>query len=225
MPIDSTFPDPERDEPSKTKDNIKHGKVFHLNPKPHNLSKKYTDEKFRDSNPKPQDVEKFRLVPTDQSNLGLWEQAWEHVKDEEDDWKLWPQFQGVKDLNTKEVVTDIRGLAQKRRDEAEKNQGHVLGTSLTYRKMCSKVAKCAKKFEIVGDVVAQAEPVYAALPWVIISNLEHVITLADTYHSRLLFASSSRYIRSNFYFTHVLNSFSVPSASRKRGIVCWREPN
>ncbi len=45
--------------------------------------------------------------------------------------------------------------------------------------MCSEVAKCAKTFEIVGDLVMQAEPLYPALPWVIMSNLEYPLVLAD----------------------------------------------
>ena len=151
-----------------------------LNPEDHSdLSKKHTNDKHRASTVNPEDLENFRLIPADHSDFGLWEQAWENVKSEEGDWKLWPQFQGVKDLNTKSVVAEVQGFAQRRRDEAEHNQRHVFGTSLTYRKMCSKVASCAKKFEIVGDVVAQAEPVYAALPWVIIFLSVHFYALAD----------------------------------------------
>lgn len=194
------------DQASKKNDNIKRGKAFPLAAKPDDRSRKYTSNKYRDSISKPEDLEKFRLVPKDESSLGLWEQAWEQVKDDEDDWKLWPQFQGVKDLKTNEVVAEVHGFAQTRRDEAEKNQGHVFGTSLTYRKMCSNVAKCAKKFQIVGDMVAQAEPVYAALPWVIMPIPEHPFALADTSVNRLLFTSSLRYSRSTKF--------------RKR---CWTE--
>ena len=150
--------------------NIKRGKAFALAPKSIDSAKKYVNNQPRDSISKAEDRENFRLLPKDKSRLGLWEQAWEQVKDEEKDWKLWPQFQGVKDLNTRDVVKEVHGFAQRRRDDAEKNQAHALGTSLTYRKMCSKVAKAAKKFEVVGDLVAQSEPVYAALPWVILST-------------------------------------------------------
>ena len=152
----------------KNKDNIKRGKAFALAPKSIDSSKKYANDQRRDSASKAEDRENYRLVPTDKSRLGLWEQAWEQVKDDEKDWKLWPQFQGIKELKTKDVVNEVHGFAQRRRDDAEKNQAHAFGTSLTYRKMCSKVAKSAKKFEIVGDLVVQAEPVYAALPWVIL---------------------------------------------------------
>ena len=86
------------DQASKKNDNIKRGKAFPLAARPDDRSRKYTSDKYRDSISKPEDLEKFRLVPKDESNLGLWEQAWEQVKDDEDEWKLWPQFQGVKDL-------------------------------------------------------------------------------------------------------------------------------
>ena len=113
---------------------------------------------------------------------------------------------GRQRLETKEVVAEVHGFAQIRRDEAEKNQGHVFGSNLTYRKMCSSVAKCAKKFQIVGNMVAEAEPVYAALPWMIMPIPEHPFALADTSVIRLLFTSSLRYSRSTKF--------------RKR---CWTE--
>ena len=173
MSIDS------KDQTSKEDDKIKHGKAFSMPAKPPDPVKNPTTKQSPHPHSQIEDSEKYRLVQPDQSKLGLWEQAWEQVKTMEEDWKLWPQFQGVRDLKTKSVVTEVQGFAQRRRDEAEKNQQHVFGTSLTYRKMCSEVAKCAKKFEIVGDLVAQGEPVYAALPWVITSILEHYFAVAD----------------------------------------------
>ena len=155
----------------KNEDNIKRGKAFAMAPKAIDSAKKYASDQRRDSASQAEDRENYRLVPTDKLRLGLWEQAWEQVKDDEKDWKLWPQFQGVKDLKTKDVVNEVQGFAQRRRDDAEKNQAHAFGSSLTYRKMCSKVARSAKKFEIVGDLVVQAEPVYAALPWVILLSI------------------------------------------------------
>ena len=170
MRIDSTREGPGKDQTSKIQDNVKRGKVFTLNAKP---------DKYRDSAPNPEDLKRFRLVPTDQSNLGLWEQAWVQVKKEEEDWKLWPQFQRIKDLNTRDEVTKVHDFAQKRCDDAKEHQRHVFGTSLTYREMCGKVAKCAEKFRIVGDVVAQAEPVYAALPWVNTTILDFPFAVVD----------------------------------------------
>ena len=77
-------------------------------------------------------------------------------------------------------MTDLQGFAQRSRDHAEKSQEYVFGTSLFYRKMRSKIAKCAKKFEIVGDFLVHAEPVYSALHWVMMSNLDRPFVLADT---------------------------------------------
>ena len=193
MAIELTWGGSKKDHTSKTKENIKHGKMFAMPTKKDDTYAKLTSEKSRHLS-KPEDLENFRLAPTDESKSGLWEQAWEQVKTAEKDWQSWPQFQNVKNLNAKAEVTKLRGFAQERRDQAEKNQEHVFGTSLTYRKMCGKVANCAKKFEIVGDLVVQAEPVYSALPWVIMSLPKHSFTLADTSPTRPSFASLSRYI-------------------------------
>ena len=193
MPIELTWGGSNKDHTTKAKDNIKHGKIFSMPTKKDDTYAKLTNEKSRHLS-KPEDLENFRLTPTNESKSGLWEQAWEQVKTAEKDWQSWPQFQDVKNLSAKEEVTKVQGFAQERRDQAEKNQEHVFGTSLTYRKMCSKVANCAKKFEIVGDLAVQAEPVYSALPWVIISVPKHSFTLADTISTRPSFASLSRYI-------------------------------
>ena len=193
MPIEITWGGSKKDHTSKTKDNIKHGKVFSMPTKKHDTYANLTNEKSRHLS-KPEDLDNFRLTPINESTSGLWEQAWEQVKTAEKDWQSWPQFRDVKDLSAKEEVTKVQGFAEERRDQAEKNQEHVFGTSLTYRKMCSKVASCAKKFEVVGDLVVQAEPVYSALPWVIISVPKRSFTLADSTSTRPSFASLSRYI-------------------------------
>ena len=179
MPIENTWGASKKDPTSKVNDNIKHGKVFSMPAKSDETVKNSTNQQSNHA-VKSEDLDKFRLAPAGDSESGLWEQAWEEVKTVEKDWKLWPQFQGVKNLKAKDVVTEVQGFAQKRRDQAEKGQEHVFGTSLTYRKMCSKVAKYAKQFEVVGDLVVQAEPVYSALPWVSESILEHQFPLADT---------------------------------------------
>ena len=171
MPIELTWGGSKKDHSSKVKDNIKHGKVFSMPAKSDETSKGYTNQESNHAS-KVENPDGFRLAPAGESKSGLWEQAWEQVKTVEEDWKLWPQLQGVRNLAAKDVVTEVQGFAQSRRDQAEKGQEHVFGTSLTYRKMCSKVAKCAKQFEVVGDLVVQAEPVYSALPWVITSILE-----------------------------------------------------
>lgn len=50
---------------SKGKDNIRRGKAFPLVTKTDNRLRKYTNQKDRDSHPKPEDLEIFRLVLTD----------------------------------------------------------------------------------------------------------------------------------------------------------------
>ena len=185
--------DSKKDQKSKIEDNIKHGRAFSMPAKKIDTYAKLTSEKIRHPT-KTEDLETFRLTPTNESKIGLWEQAWEQVKSAEKDWQSWPQFQDVKNLSAREQVTKVQGLAQDRRDQAEKNQRHVFGTKLTYREMWSKFADHAHDFEIVGDLVVQAEPVYSALPWVIMPIPNYRCTLADTRSTRPSFASLSRYI-------------------------------
>ena len=192
--VDFTGDPPKYDAKIKEEDNFKHGRAFPLAAKPERSFPKYPKDNSHDAVFRAEDPGKICLSSTNQSNSGLWEKAWELVKSEERDWELWPQFQRIKDCNTKNAVEEIHGVAQRCRDDAEKHQGHVLGTSHTYREVCSKVAHCAKMFQIVGDLVAQAEPVYAALPWVTISMLEPAIAIADTSQNRLLFGLSLRYL-------------------------------
>ena len=63
-------------------------------------------------------------------------------------------------------VEYLQRTAQDRRDKQKDNERKILGTHYTYRQVCDKVANCAQKFQIVGDLVAKAEPQFAALPWV-----------------------------------------------------------
>ncbi|KAG8531321.1 uncharacterized protein KY384_002950 [Bacidia gigantensis] len=103
----------------------------------------------------------------DQSEQGLWQQAWEQVKSEKADLvkKLPREFQHLEYWTTSNEVEYLRKEAQRRRDEQHDNERKIGGGKRTYREVCDKVANCAQKFQIVGDLVVQAEPVYAALPW------------------------------------------------------------
>ncbi|KAL8713123.1 MAG: hypothetical protein Q9220_002644 [cf. Caloplaca sp. 1 TL-2023] len=116
---------------------------------------------------------------------GLWEQAWKHVS-KEVDWKLPPNLQHVEGLSTRTEVENIKTEALARRDAQESNQKMIWGTKYTFREVCDKVSSCAQKFEFVGDMVTQAEPVYSALPWTAIRFIIGcAVGESETYHNIL----------------------------------------
>ena len=109
----------------------------------------------------------FRLLASNSSELGLWRQAWDDVLGELEK-MLPPDFQSIEDLDTLGQVREVHKEAQRRAQDAHMHERMIPGTKKTYRELYGKVANCASKFQIVGDMVTQAEPVYAALPWALI---------------------------------------------------------
>ncbi|KAL8786267.1 MAG: hypothetical protein Q9213_002862 [Squamulea squamosa] len=130
-----------------------------------------------------EDPQELYLRATD--GQGLWQQAWRVVKNEVD-WELPESLQNAENLSTKEEVNALQQEATDRRNVAENDQCHIFGTRYTYREVCDKVSSYAKQFQFVGDIVTQAEPVYAALPW---TAIRFVINCAvgesETYHTIL----------------------------------------
>ncbi|KAI4089483.1 MAG: hypothetical protein LQ339_008544 [Xanthoria mediterranea] len=144
---------------------------------------KDTDGKVPHDQPDDGDAQELRLRPTD--GQGLWQQAWKAVK-KDVDWELPESMQHAESLSTKDEVEALHKEAQDRRYVSESNQRHIWRTKYTYREVCDKVSSYAQKFEFVGDMVTQAEPVYAALPW---TAIRFVINCAvgesETYHNIL----------------------------------------
>ena len=106
----------------------------------------------------------LRLLASDSSEQGLWRQAWD------DDLlkMLPPDFDSIDTLDAKIQVQKVREIARSRAEDAQIHQRKIPHTNKTYRQVYSKVASYANKFQIVGDMVVQAEPVYSALPWALI---------------------------------------------------------
>ena len=109
----------------------------------------------------------FRLLASNSSELGLWRQAWDDVLGELEK-MLPPDFQSIEALDTLGQVREVHKEAQRRAQDAHMHERMIPGTKKTFRELYGKVANCASKFQIVGDMVTQAEPVYAALPWALI---------------------------------------------------------
>ncbi|KAL8671416.1 MAG: hypothetical protein Q9168_004089 [Polycauliona sp. 1 TL-2023] len=142
-----------------------------------------SDETDRGPQLDTEETTELHLRPTEEQ--GLWQQAWQAVK-KEVDWELPESLQHAEDLSTKDEVEALHREAHDRRHVSESNQRHILGSKYTYREVCDKVSSYAKKFEFVGDMVTQAEPVYAALPWTAIRFIINcAVGESETYHTIL----------------------------------------
>ncbi|KAL8982078.1 MAG: hypothetical protein Q9205_003304 [Flavoplaca limonia] len=129
------------------------------------------------------ETQELHLRPED--GQGLWHQAWKAVK-HDIDWDLPESMQHAENLSIKDEVQAVQREAQDRRHLSENNQRHIFGTKYTYRQVCDKVSSYAQRFELVGDLVVQSEPVYAALPWAAVRFIiSCAIGESETYHNIL----------------------------------------
>ena len=127
---------------------------------------------------------KLSILGVDSFDGSLWGEALATVK-QEAHWEPPPEWEaGV--LTVKEQVSTVRKEAQDRADAARTNERRIAGTSVTYRAVYDKVAQYAKNFEDVGNILIQADPGYAALPW---AAVRFAVTLSagesQTYHTML----------------------------------------
>lgn len=109
----------------------------------------------------------LQLLSSSSAELGLWRQAWDDVVSELEE-MLPLEFQSIEALDTLGQVREVQKAAKQRAQERHGHERKIPGTNKTYREIYGKVANCANKFQIVGDMVTQAEPIYAALPWALI---------------------------------------------------------
>ena len=127
----------------------------------------------------------LQLLKSNSSEQGLWRQAWDEVTSELAE-ILPPEFEPIDTLDTRSQVQKVREEAQKRAEEAGRHQRKIPHTNETYRQIYGKVANCANKFQIVGDLISQAEPVYAALPWALIRfAIQCAVGEDEAYHTML----------------------------------------
>ncbi|KAL8864639.1 MAG: hypothetical protein Q9174_007278, partial [Haloplaca sp. 1 TL-2023] len=158
--------------------------IFHSSKKEKEKTKESSTKSYG-SSPERASLQNLHLRQADESEKGLWQQAWEQVKTEVD-WKLPASLQNVEHLSAKHEVRAIRDEAQKRRDSSENDQRRMFGSRFTYREVCDNVSQYAKKFEFIGDMVTQAEPVYSALPWTVVRFVINcAVGESETYHNIL----------------------------------------
>ena len=133
------------------------------------------------------------LDPT-KFSTSLWANAFARVQ-QDTGWQPPSEWSSEK-LNLADQVKAVRQEAQDRADEAKFSERRIAGGSHTYRQVYDSVAKYAKEFQAVGDIVVQADPGYSALPWAVIRfAIQLASAESETYH-RMLEGTSivSRYI-------------------------------
>ena len=106
------------------------------------------------------------ILERDDSEPGLWQTAWEQVK-KDTGWKPPPEWD-LSAMNVHNEVEKVHRVAEDRAKETREKEAKLPGSQhTTYRHVYKNVAKWAKKFQFVGDIVVQADPGYSTLPWVI----------------------------------------------------------
>lgn len=138
--------------------------IFHRHQKEYASRRSSSDA---DGDPKPVVKESRLHIRFDPSERSLWEKAWNQTKAElgwypPEEWHI-----GSSDISTE--VANVHREASRRAKETRNEERHVGESKYTYRQVYDNVVNWATKFQNVGDIVVQADPGYAALPWVIIS--------------------------------------------------------
>lgn len=106
----------------------------------------------------------------------LWQEAMEKVK------YIPPAKWQIDTSDSKKVVENIQQEAQARAKESNENHSgfHLTGgKKITYRKVWDKIVSYSKDFQVVGNILIQADPGYAALPWVCSPRLQELSPRSD----------------------------------------------
>ena len=127
---------------------------------------------------------KLRVLKFEDGEQSFWQRAWEQTREEAGvdlpvEWHL-------ESLDLKDEVKQVAQEALLRSKETAGHERLIPGTKYTYRQVYDNVANWANKFTDVGDLIVQADPGYAALPW---SMIRFAIKLSvgesETYHRML----------------------------------------
>lgn len=140
-----------------------------------------TNDTGKESEESLQCLKPLRLLKDQDSESGLWETAWQQVKQ---DIKWAPPAEWDFDsTRTSDQVNIIHLEAQARARESEDTQASFTtwsGKQHTYREVYDNVAKYADGFKALGDLIVQADPGYATIPWVkLLLNLDIFFTFAN----------------------------------------------
>ena len=127
---------------------------------------------------------KLSVLKFEDGEQSFWQRAWEQTK-EEAGVDLLVEWH-IESLDLKEEVKQVAHEALLRSKDAARHERLIPGTKYTYRQLYDNVASWANKFTDVGDLIVQADPGYATLPW---SMIRFAIKLSlgesETYHRML----------------------------------------
>ena len=121
---------------------------------------------------------KLCVLNFEDGEQNFWQRAWEQTKEEAD-----------VDLLVEVHLDEAEQVAQEALQRSKFTEDHerlIPGTKYTYRQVFDNIANWANKFTDVGDLIVQADPGYATLPW---SLIRFAIKLSfgevETYHGML----------------------------------------
>ena len=127
---------------------------------------------------------KLRVLKFEDGDQSLWQRAWEETRKEAGvglpvEWHL-------ESLDFKDEVKQVAQEALIRSQETKVHERLIHGTNNTYRQVYDNVASWANKFTDVGDLILQADPGYATLPWSMIRfAIKLIVGESETYHRML----------------------------------------
>ena len=126
---------------------------------------------------------KLQLLQFDGSE-SLWQQAWNQAKKDPNcqlpvEWHL-------DSLKANHEAEQVAREARARAEDTSKNEQTIGSGTHTYRQVYGNIANYAQKFQSVGDLLVQADPGYATLPWTLVRFCISIAASEDeTYHRML----------------------------------------
>ena len=127
---------------------------------------------------------KLHILKFEDGEQSFWQRAWEQTRDE-----AGVDLAGEWHLESLKLEDEVQQVAQEallRSKDTVSHERLIPGTKHTYRQVYDNIASWANKFTDVGDLIVQADPGYATLPW---SMIRFAIKLSvgeiETYHRML----------------------------------------
>lgn len=120
-------------------------------------------------------TESLSLLQDETADSDLWRKALKTVQ-AEFKWNNFLNEIHADDEKTLDCVNSIQSEALERANSTKNNERsfHLPGgRTYTYRQIYENVATYANKFQVVGDLLVQADPGYATVPWVRSIDMHH----------------------------------------------------
>ncbi|KAF2117126.1 hypothetical protein BDV96DRAFT_571602 [Lophiotrema nucula] len=136
-----------------------------------------------------------------------------------DDQKVLERYTPSSSSNTNGILSDILQAAEAKRTQVESDRWsiNVLGKRIKVRTEAELVLKWLERFKQIGDIVVNADPIHAGLPWAAVRLLIQA-AVADQEQLDALFSGLERVLyflkRSEIYFQLYLQSSLSSVAGR-----------